>query len=137
MDVTTNFLDIPMDGLADVNELDDHLSQAIEKVSDPIAWWWDHRKVYPKLSAMAFDYLSVLGKFPLLFCIETSLMEDLATSTAVERLFSQGRQLLHFTRNRLSPSMIRAFLCLGDWGKKDLVDMPELVSAIRASRLGM
>ncbi|KIL63554.1 hypothetical protein M378DRAFT_53484, partial [Amanita muscaria Koide BX008] len=95
------------------NELDDYLSQAIEKVSDPIAWWWDHRKVYPKLSAMAFDYLSVP-----------------ATSTAVERLFSQGRQLLYFTRNRLSPTMIRAFLCLSDWGKRDLIDMPELVAAI-------
>jgi len=42
MDIMTNFLDIPMDGLVDINELDDYLSQAIEKVSDPIAWWWDH-----------------------------------------------------------------------------------------------
>ncbi len=32
--------------------------------------------------------------------------------------------------------MIRAFLCFGDWGKKNLVDMPEVVGAIRASRLG-
>jgi hypothetical protein len=71
MDITTNFLDIPMDGLVDINELDDYLSQAIEKVSDPIAWWWDHQKVYPKLSAMAFDYLSVPGKFDLLGLVET------------------------------------------------------------------
>ena len=59
-----------------------------------------------------------------------------ATSTAIEHLFSQGQQLLHFTRNCLLPSMIHAFLCLGDWGKKDLVNMPELVGAIRASHLG-
>jgi hypothetical protein len=56
-----DFLNITMDGLEDINELDDYLSQAIEKVSDPIVWWWDHRKVYPTLSAMAFDYLSVPG----------------------------------------------------------------------------
>lgn len=31
--------------------------------------------------------------------------------------------------------MIRAFLCLGDWGKRDLIDMPEIVAAIRMSRL--
>jgi len=62
MDTMTNFLDIPMEGLADINELDEYLSQGIEKVSDPIAWWWDHWKVYPKLSAMAFDYVSILGK---------------------------------------------------------------------------
>jgi hypothetical protein len=71
MDVMMNFLDIPMDGLCDVNELDDYLSQAIEKVSDPIAWWWGHWKVYPKLSAMAFDYLSVPGTFQGLCFIET------------------------------------------------------------------
>jgi len=54
----TDFLDIPMD---DIQELDEYLSQAIEKVQDPIAWWWDHRKVYPRLSAMALDYLSIPG----------------------------------------------------------------------------
>ena len=71
LDISTNFLDIPMDGLGDVNELDDYLSQGIEKVSDPIAWWWDHRKVYPKLSAMAFDYLSVPGNVHLLCLVRS------------------------------------------------------------------
>ena len=52
-----------MDGLKDINELDDYLSQAIEKVSDPIAWWCDHWKVYPKLLAMVFDFLSIPGIF--------------------------------------------------------------------------
>ncbi|KAF8236982.1 hypothetical protein L208DRAFT_1249853, partial [Tricholoma matsutake] len=59
-----------------------------------------------------------------------------ATSTAVECLFSQGCQLLHFTHNCLSPSMIHAFLCLGDWGTKDLVDIPKLVGAVCVSCLG-
>ena len=63
VDAATNFLDIPMDGIKDTNELDDYLSQGIEKVSNPISWWWDHQKVYPTLSAMAFDYLSVPGMF--------------------------------------------------------------------------
>jgi hAT family C-terminal dimerisation region len=61
MDITTDFLDIPMDGLKEVNELDDYLSQGIEKVSNPVTWWWDHRKVYPKLSVMALDFLSIPG----------------------------------------------------------------------------
>jgi len=60
-----------MDGLGDVNELDDYLSQGIEKVSDLIAWWWDHWKVYPKLLAMAFDYLSVPGNVCLLCLVRT------------------------------------------------------------------
>ncbi|KDQ49145.1 hypothetical protein JAAARDRAFT_109631, partial [Jaapia argillacea MUCL 33604] len=64
---------------------------------------------YPNLHRMALDYLSIP-----------------ATSTAVERVFSQGRQLLHFTRNRLSPSSIRAAICLGSWGRHDLIHMPDL-----------
>ena len=50
-----------MDGIQEVDELDEYLSHAIEKVKDPIAWWWDHRRVYPQLSAMALDYLSIPG----------------------------------------------------------------------------
>jgi hypothetical protein len=77
VDTTTDFLDIPMDGLKDINELDDYLSQAIEKVTDPIKWWWDHRKVFPKLSAMAFDFLSVPGMF--LICLGVDISIDLLT----------------------------------------------------------
>jgi hAT family C-terminal dimerisation region len=63
-----------------------------------------------------------------------SLLLHLATSTAVERVFSQGRQILHFTRNRLSPHSIRAIMCFGAWGRKNLVHMPEIVEAIRTER---
>jgi hypothetical protein len=54
-----------------------------------------------------------------------------ATSTAVERVFSQGRQLLHFTRNRLSGKSIQALMCFGDWSWRDLVQMSDIVDAIR------
>ena len=74
VDTRTDFLDIPMDGLKDINELNDYLSQAIEKVTDPIKWWWDHRKVFPKLSAMAFDFLSVPGMF--LICLGVDISID-------------------------------------------------------------
>jgi hypothetical protein len=46
---------------------------------------------------------------------------------AVEHVFSQGQQLLHFTQNRLSPSSIRAIMCFGAWSCKDLVDMLDIV----------
>ena len=56
-----DFFDIPMDVIQETNELDEYLSQAIEKVRDPIAWWWDHQKVYLWLSVMMLDYLSIPG----------------------------------------------------------------------------
>ena len=92
-----DFFDIPMDGIQEVDELDEYLSQAIEKVKDPIAWWWNYRQVYPQLSAMALDYLSILGKCQFATILTSLINIILATSTAVERVFSQGRQLLYFT----------------------------------------
>jgi hypothetical protein len=56
-----------------------------------------------------------------------------ATSTAVERVFSQGRQLLSFTRNRLNASSIRAYLCLGSWGSHDLIFFEDIMSAVRGN----
>ncbi|KAG9315415.1 hypothetical protein JVU11DRAFT_4568 [Chiua virens] len=58
----------------------------------------------------------------------------LTTSTAVEQVFSQGRHLLHFTRNRLSPSAIRAYLCLGAWARCDLLFMEDLLAAITSRK---
>lgn len=59
------------------------------------------------------------------------LYYNAATSTAVERAFSQGRQLLHFTRNRLSPISIRRFLCLAEWSRHDMIKTAQLVSYIK------
>ena len=56
-----------------------------------------------------------------------------ATSTAVECVFSQGRQLLSFTRNRLSPSSVRAFLCLGSWGHHDLIFYEDVLAAVKVN----
>ncbi|KAH9072202.1 hypothetical protein EDB83DRAFT_2189212, partial [Lactarius deliciosus] len=55
-----------------------------------------------------------------------------ATSTAVEHVFSQGQQVLHFTHNRLTPGSICATMCFGDWSCKDLVYMPDIVEAMHA-----
>jgi len=83
---------------------------------------------------MALDYLSIPGEyyFTLVFVYIMTTF-PLATSTAVERVFSQGRQLLSFTRNRLSASNIRAFLCLGSWGRSDLIFFEDVISAVRGN----
>jgi hypothetical protein len=52
-----------MVGIEDVDELDEYLSLPIERVRDPIAWWWEHRNTYPQLSKMAFDFLSAPGMY--------------------------------------------------------------------------
>jgi hypothetical protein len=54
----------------------------------------------------------------------------LVTSTPVECVFSQGHQLLHFTHNRLSPVLIEASLCFGDWSCKNMVSMSDIIDGI-------
>jgi hypothetical protein len=39
----------------------------------------------------------------------------------VERIFSQGRLLLPYVRNRLTSESTRALLCIGEWSKRGLV----------------
>ena len=58
----------------------------------------------------------------------------LATSTSVERVFSQGRQLLSYTRNRMTGKTVRALLCFGDWCRKDIVSMVDIVEAVRDNK---
>ena len=43
------------------SELDDYLKLPAESVQDPLKWWDDHSKIYPNLSQMALDYLSIPG----------------------------------------------------------------------------
>lgn len=66
-----DFYDIPKDGIQELSELDECLAQPIEKCRDPIAWWWEHCEVLPRLSSMAFNYLSIPCMFfiILVYCI--------------------------------------------------------------------
>ena len=109
-----DFSNLSVQSAARRHEVDDYLHAPVEAVSEPLRWWTNNRFVYPYLHRMALDYLSIP-----------------ATSTAVERVFSCGRHILPFTRNRLSASTIRAYLCLGSWCSKNLVGIPEIVSVIK------
>jgi len=116
-DAGTDFNDfgnLSVQSAARRHEVDDYLRAPVEAVIEPLRWWTNNRFVYPHLHRMALDYLSIP-----------------ATSTAVERVFSHGRHILPFTRNRLSASTIRAYLCLGSWCSKNLVGIPQIVTVIK------
>jgi hypothetical protein len=44
------------------DELAVYLLAPIEEADDPILWWSEHRAIYPRLSRMALDYLTIPGK---------------------------------------------------------------------------
>ena len=45
------------------DELERYLSTDPEFVPDVLAWWYERRHIYPRLSRMAMDYLSIPGSF--------------------------------------------------------------------------
>lgn len=110
------------------NELDDYLQQPVEKIKDALKWWSDptNQKRFPNLSRMALDYLSGPGKKFSTISRFTFFKKkndcSLASSVSVKRVFPQAQQLLHSTRHRLSPTFIRASMCLGSWSRQNLVD---------------
>jgi hAT family C-terminal dimerisation region len=44
------------------DELDRFLSTDPESVEDVLAWWYEKRHLFPRLSRMALDYLSIPGE---------------------------------------------------------------------------
>jgi hypothetical protein len=59
--------------LADLrDELDRFLSSDPEFVPDVLAWWHERRNVYPRLSRMAMDYLSIPGELSFTMATRTS-----------------------------------------------------------------
>jgi hypothetical protein len=45
-----------------LSEVDEYLKCPVENILDPLKWWIDNRQVYPYLSSMALDYLSIPRK---------------------------------------------------------------------------
>lgn len=50
-----------------LDELDRYLSTDVEAVDNVIQWWIEHKAMYPRLSRMALDYLTIPGVFFSLF----------------------------------------------------------------------
>lgn len=42
-------------------EIDRYLDTDTDVVDNPLLWWWERRSMYPCLSRMALDYLSIPG----------------------------------------------------------------------------
>jgi hypothetical protein len=118
------------------SELDRYLGTDPEHVTDALAWWYEHKHVYPRLHRMALDYLSIPGTFSNPNTRNLDRQFILATSVDVERTFSQGRLLLSHIRNRLSVQSTRALLCLGIWSKMGYVRDKDVKAATVLPEVG-
>ena len=124
------------------DELDRYLKADTEDdVVDPLRWWHKHADIYPRLSRMALNYLSIPRAYASsLFkhfyrCTNPMYSSFLASSVEVERVFSRGRLLLSHVRSALSPESTRAVLCLGQWSLLDLIDDGDLKDVARMAEV--
>ncbi|KAF5324406.1 hypothetical protein D9619_011183 [Psilocybe cf. subviscida] len=95
------------------DKLAQYLAAPVEKVSDGLKWWTARKQMYPRLSRMALDYLSIPP-----------------TSVDVERVFSQGRIELSHLRNCLSAQTVRATMCVGAWSKAGYVRSDDITAVV-------
>ena len=100
------------------DELEKYLSTKRElNVQDGLMWWYERKHIYPHLSHMAMDYLSIPGKYSL-FVINIFTHLDInliATSVAIKQTFSQGWLVLSHVWSRLPVQSMCALLCFGVW----------------------
>ncbi|KIL55104.1 hypothetical protein M378DRAFT_57624, partial [Amanita muscaria Koide BX008] len=97
-----------------VDEVTRYLRTEQVNEADPLHWWYERQHIYPGLSRVAWDYLSIP-----------------ATSVDVERIFSGGRVLLSYLRNRMQVETTRALLCVGEWSKKRVVTQKDILAALK------
>ncbi|THH29708.1 hypothetical protein EUX98_g4489 [Antrodiella citrinella] len=101
---------------AGTHELDIYLQERLADIpasDDALLWWYDRRSVFPRLSRMARDFLTIP-----------------ATSVDVERIFSKGRLLLSHVRNGLTARSTRALICLHYWSKKNIIKDEDVVKIV-------
>lgn len=80
---------------------------------------------------MACDYLNVPGLSCYSYTCGIHYAHDyLATSVAVEWIFSCGRLLLSYIRNHLSGESTHALLCLGAWSHMGFMADEDLKAAV-------
>ena len=60
-----NMLALVMQDAVALDEVTRYLQTVPEKVDNALAWWYERRHVYPGLSHMAHDYLSIPGELVL------------------------------------------------------------------------
>lgn len=80
--------------------------EADEFVTNPFEYWHERRKLYPRLSQMALDFLSVAPM-----------------SAEVERLFSSAGRMVTNERGHLDAKVVALCQCLRSWAREKLIQL--------------
>jgi len=107
----------------------------VEKVKDPLMWWYERCDRFPRLSHMARDYLTIPGKW-YSSKFDYNLIFFSASTVDIERIFSQGRLVLSHICNHLSIQSTHACMCVSAWSLLGLIKDSDIWAALREEVTG-
>jgi len=114
-----------------LDELQHYLALDVEDVTDALKWWYERRGLFPCLSRMARDYLSIPSEQCLLISVQgAKSLVPVATTVDVERVFSHGRLVLPHVHGRLAVQSTHASLCIGLWSSQGFVKEADVQAAL-------
>jgi len=76
---------------------------------------------------MAMDFLSVPGEFLCSGHVQVLILLS-ATSVDIEQAFSQGRDLLSYCQNHMSPLTTHSLILLGSWIRTGVVTCEQMLA---------
>ena len=89
-------------------------------MDDVLMWWHEHSAMYPHLSQMALDYLTVPGE-SCSFQLQGNLTHVHCSYICWCGTCIHGWLVLSHVRSRLSAQSTQALVCLGSWSLGGLV----------------
>jgi hypothetical protein len=69
-------ISVDLKTLPKTSKINDYLCLPVENVVDPLKWWVNNRCLYPNLSHMALDYLSIPGMHSISYILFFFLTSD-------------------------------------------------------------
>ena len=114
-----------------MDKVDQYLAAGqIKSVANPLRWWVENQGTCPHLWRMARDYMMIPGMLSSQSTVVVYLMKSLASSVAVEHVFSKGQLLMSYIRNHLLAQSTCTLLCLGAWSKAGFVKSTDLSAVV-------
>jgi len=126
-------LSIAPTSLHTLDKLQHYLASDIEDMMDALKWWYEGRGLFPYLSRMAHDYLSIPSEQCLLTSVQgAKSLVPIATTVDIKRVFSHGHLVLPYVCGCLAVQSTRASLCVRLWSSQGFVKEADVRAALDA-----
>jgi len=114
-----------------LDKLQHYLALDIEDMMDALKWWYERHGLFPCLSYMACNYLSIPSKQYLLTSVQgAKSLVPVATTVDVKCVFSCSCLVLPYFCGCLTVQSTHASLCVGLWSSQGFVKEADVWAAL-------